>query len=104
MSMQPRPWPEVPEEAARVAKSAFRRGGSHAVDSGYVSADLLVSSRLRGVTLLGPLLAGTSAQARGGGYTADMFAIDWDRRQATGNSARCGKRLNIGLDSGCGNR
>ena len=57
--------------------------GEHAVDSGYVSADLLVSSRLRGVTLLGPLLAGTSAQARSGGYTADMFAIDWDRRQAT---------------------
>ena len=57
--------------------------GEHAVDSGYVSAGLLVSSRLRGVTLLGPLLAGTSAQARGGGYTADMFAVDWDRRQAT---------------------
>jgi transposase len=56
--------------------------GEHAVDSGYVSADLLVSSRLRGVTLLGPLLADTSAQARSGGYTADMFAIDWDRRQA----------------------
>ena len=57
--------------------------GEHAVDSGYVSADLLVSSRLRGVTLLGPLLADTSAQARSGGYTADMFAIDWDRKQAT---------------------
>ena len=57
--------------------------GEHAVDSGYVSADLLVSSRLRGVTLLGPLLADVSAQARSGGYTADMFAIDWDRRQAT---------------------
>jgi hypothetical protein len=57
--------------------------GEHAVDSGYVSADLLVSSRLRGVTLLGPLLADVSAQARSGGYTADMFAIDWDCRQAT---------------------
>ena len=57
--------------------------GEHAVDSGYVSADLLVSSRLRGVTLVGPLLADVSAQARGGGYTAGMFAIDWDRRQAT---------------------
>ena len=57
--------------------------GEHAVDSGYVSADLLVSSRLRGITLLGPLLAGTSPQARTGGYTAEMFAVDWDRRQAT---------------------
>ena len=57
--------------------------GEHVVDSGYVSADLLVSARQRGITLLGPLLADTSAQARTGGYTADMFAIDWDHRQAT---------------------
>ena len=42
-----------------------------------------MSSRLQGITLLGPLLAGTSAQARAGGYTADMFTIDWDRRPAT---------------------
>jgi transposase len=28
MSMQPRPWPEVPEETARVARAAFRKGGS----------------------------------------------------------------------------
>lgn len=52
-------------------------------DSGYVSADLRVSSRLRGITLPGPLLADTSPQARTGGYTAEMFAIDWDNRQAT---------------------
>ena len=57
--------------------------GEHAVDSGYVSADLLVAARQRGITLLGPLLADTSPQARTGGYTADMFTIDWDRRQAT---------------------
>jgi transposase len=55
----------------------------HDVDSGYASADLLVSSRRRGITLLGPLLADTSPQARAGGYTQDAFAIDWDRRQAT---------------------
>ena len=57
--------------------------GEHAVDSGSVSADLLVSARQRGITLLGPLLADTSAQARCGGYTADMFAIDGDNKQAT---------------------
>lgn len=57
--------------------------GEHDVDSGYVSADLLISSRLRGITLLGPLLADTSAQARSGGYTAAMFTIDWDNKQAT---------------------
>jgi transposase len=64
-------------EAAGVAP------GEHAADSGYVSADLLVSSRRRGITLLGPLLASTSAQARAGGYTAEEFTIDFDRRQAT---------------------
>src|ERR1700756_2018550 len=26
MSMQPRPWPEVPADTARVARSAFRKG------------------------------------------------------------------------------
>jgi len=57
--------------------------GEHDVDSGYVSADLLVSSRQRGITLLGPLLADTSPQARTGGYTAAMFAVDFDRKQAT---------------------
>jgi transposase len=55
----------------------------HAVDSGYVSADLLVAARLRGITLIGPLLADNSPQARAGGYTQDAFAIDWDARQAT---------------------
>jgi transposase len=55
----------------------------HAVDSGYVSADLLVAARLRGITLLGPLLPDNSPQARAGGYTQDAFAIDFDARQAT---------------------
>ena len=57
--------------------------GEHDVDSGYISADLLVSSRQRGITLLGPLLADNSAQARADGYTAAMFTIDFDRKQAT---------------------
>ncbi|HEY7432011.1 MAG TPA: transposase [Streptosporangiaceae bacterium] len=56
--------------------------GEHAVDSGYVSADLLVSARQRGITLAGPLLPDTSARARAGGYTREAFAIDWDRGQA----------------------
>ena len=29
--MQPRPWPEVSAQTARVAKAAFRRGGSLAI-------------------------------------------------------------------------
>lgn len=42
-----------------------------------------MSSRQRGITLVGPLLARTSPQARTGGYTADMYTLDWDRKQAT---------------------
>ena len=57
--------------------------GEHAVDCGYTSADLLVSSRARGITLIGPLLADHSAQARAGGYTAQDFTIDWDHQQVT---------------------
>jgi hypothetical protein len=57
--------------------------GEHCADSGYVSADLLISSRRRGITLTGPLLGDNSAQARSGGYTLDKFTIDWDREQVT---------------------
>jgi transposase len=55
----------------------------HAVDSGYTSADLLIDASAQGITLLGPLLASVSRQARNGGYTPDMFTIDWDHRQVT---------------------
>jgi Transposase DDE domain len=55
----------------------------HAVDSGYTSGDLLCDARARGITLLGPLLANASAQARNGGYTTTMFTIDWEHHQVT---------------------
>jgi transposase len=57
--------------------------GEHAVDAGYTSADLLLAARARGITLLGPLLANVSPQARAGRYATDAFAIDWDNRQVT---------------------
>ena len=57
--------------------------GEHAAGSGYASADLLLAARARGITLLAPLLPDSSPQARSGGYTADMFAIDWDCKQVT---------------------
>ena len=63
-----------------------RRGlppGEHALDSGYASGELLLAARARGITLLAPLLPDGSPQARSGGYTADMFTIDWDTKQAT---------------------
>ncbi len=55
----------------------------HAVDAGYTSGDLLVAARRRGLTLLGPLLADNSPQARSGGYTQHAFRIDWDNQQVT---------------------
>jgi transposase len=63
-----------------------RRGltpGEHALDSGYASGELLLAARARGITLLAPLLPDSSPQARSGGYTADMFTIDWDSKQVT---------------------
>lgn len=57
--------------------------GEHAADSGYASADHLITARGRGIALIAPLLADTSRQARTGGYTTDMFTVGWDARQAT---------------------
>lgn len=65
-----------------------RRGvlpAEHYVDSGYPSADLLVSSRAdHGIALVTPMLADTSPQARAGaGFARSAFAIDWEHRQVT---------------------
>jgi transposase len=57
--------------------------GEHAEDAGYASAEALLAARARGITLLAPLLADTSPQARSGGYTAAMFTVDWDNQQVT---------------------
>jgi transposase len=57
--------------------------GEHAVDAGYTSADLLLAARAQGITLLGPLLANVSPQARTGGYATDAFTIDWEHQQVT---------------------
>jgi transposase len=57
--------------------------GEHVADSGYASADLLITARAQGVTLLTPLLPDPSWQAREDGLTAAAFTIDWDRQQAT---------------------
>jgi transposase len=59
--------------------------GRHYVDSGYLSAALAVSAlATRGIALIGPLLADTSAQARAaGGYARADFTIDYDTKTAT---------------------
>jgi transposase len=57
----------------------------HYLDSGYPSADLLVSSRRDyGVTLVTPMLTDVSAQARAGtGFDRASFTIDWQAAQVT---------------------
>jgi transposase len=59
--------------------------GRHYLDSGYLSAALVVSALARhGIALIGPLLADSSAQARAGaGYARADFTIDYDTRTVT---------------------
>jgi transposase len=59
--------------------------GRHYADSGYLSAALVVSALATlGIALIGPLLAGKSAQARAGaGYARADFTIDYDTKTAT---------------------
>jgi transposase len=59
--------------------------GRQYLDSGYLSAALLVSEAARhGIALIGPLLAGTSAQARAGnGYARAGFTVDYDSKTVT---------------------
>ncbi len=57
----------------------------HLVDTGYLDAELLVTSREDyAVELLGPTRADLKWQARAGeGFDAGHFRIDWDKQQAT---------------------
>jgi hypothetical protein len=59
--------------------------GRHYVDSGYLSAAAVVSAlATRGIALIGPLLADTSAQARAGaGYARADFTADYDPTTVT---------------------
>jgi len=59
--------------------------GRHYLDSGYLSAALVVSALATwGIALIGPLLGDTSAQARAGhGYARADFTIDYDTKTAT---------------------
>jgi len=59
--------------------------GRHYLDSGYLSAAVVVSALAAwGIALIGPLLADTSAQARAGhGYARADFTIDYDTKTAT---------------------
>jgi Transposase DDE domain len=67
--------------------------GRHYPDSGYLSAALVVPALTTwGIALAGPLLAGTSAQARAGARSARAdFTVDYDTKTLTcpqGKTAR----------------
>lgn len=58
----------------------------HLVDTAYLDAELLVTSQeTYGVNLVGPTRIDTGWQARlaEGGFAAENFAVDWERKQAT---------------------
>ncbi len=59
--------------------------GRHYLDSGYLSAAIAVSAlATRGIALIGPLLADTSAQARAGaGYARADFTVDYGAKTVT---------------------
>jgi len=59
--------------------------GRHYVDSGYLSAAAVVSAlATRGIALIGPLLADTSAQARASdGYARADFSVNYDTKTVT---------------------
>lgn len=56
--------------------------GEHYLDSGYPSADLVSAAAREGITMVTPLLADHSPQARAGqGFDKTAFTIDWNTRQ-----------------------
>ena len=76
----------------------------HIVDTGYVDADLLVSSKeTYGICLLGPVLSDNSWQAKAGkGFDVGSFHLDWQAERATcpqGQTSqsfrRAGERIEI---------
>ncbi len=57
---------------------------AHWVDSGYVSADILLKSQKKGIDLIGPMRQDTSWQAKvDSAYDQTKFTIDWEKMLAT---------------------
>ena len=73
----------APIHAALAAKDLLP--SEHLVDTGYVDAEGLVSSRTdHGVRVIGPALPDHSWQARAGqGFDVARFTVDWAQRHAT---------------------
>jgi len=64
------------------------------VDTGYVDADLLVSSQQQGIRPVGPTMPDSSWQAKAGkGFDLAHFPIDWTTGQATCPQGQTSARL-----------
>jgi len=76
---------EMTDQIHRALKEKELLPSEHLVDTGYVSADHLVSSEQDyGLNLCGPVLPDTSWQARSqSGFDLACFAIDWEAQTVT---------------------
>lgn len=72
----------------------------HLVDSGYIDAELLVTSaQEHQIDLLGPVIVDPSWQAKESpDFTAAQFAIDWDAEQARCPQGKVSQQWTPGLD------
>jgi hypothetical protein len=85
------------EMTVPVSAALHRKGlppGRHYADSGYASPqNMLDSARDYGITLVTPLIADSSPQARAGaGYDRSAFTIDYDARTATCPQGQASRR------------
>src|SRR5262249_40068439 len=73
---------------------------SHLVDCGYTDAEILVeSARDYGVTIVGPVAADPSWQAREGtGYDNGAFTINWETHTATCSQGKQSRKWQPDLD------
>jgi transposase len=76
--------------------------GKHAVDTAYVDAELLVTSRREyGVDLIGPTRPDYRWQSKAGeGFAARDFTIDWEREKATCPEGRTSVSWTPAVDRG----
>jgi transposase len=75
----------VTAEIHQALREVDRLPTTHLVDTGYLDAELIVSSREDfGVDLFGPTRPDVKWQAKAGnGFAAEHFAIDWEQQRAT---------------------
>src|SRR5437588_8586520 len=88
MSTRPKPPWRTPTERGRSRTPWWPRvlpPGEHLLDSGYVDAELVLTSQSRqGIEVVGPMRPDSSWQARSPDrYDLSRFTIDWAARTVT---------------------